>query len=386
MLKNIINTSNLCKQILSRKDVIISRKMATTVDDVIIESIKDKGIITLNRPKVLNSLDLSMVKKILPVLMKWETEKSLVIVKGAGEKAFCAGGDVKSIAVAGLKGDKGETGQIFFKHEYTMNGIIGTYKIPYIAFIDGICMGGGVGLSVHGQYRIATERTLFAMPETQIGLFPDVGSSYFLPRLGGKLGLYLGLTGYRLKGWDVLKAGVATHYVDSKSLPDLEKDLLTCNNDRDIDEVLKKYSKTETADFSLAPYRQKIDKIFGQPTVEGILQELEKDNTEWSQQTLKLLEKMSPTSMKVTQQLLEKGSTLSSLHDCLKMEYTVAYNTLLQKDFFEGVRALLIDKDQKPKWTPINLQDVSKEFVDQHFTEVPAENALELDSSLRNKL
>lgn len=379
MFRNLLVKSNLCRRVLIDREVILTRKMSSEVNDVIIESIKDKGILTLNRQKALNALDLSMVKKILPALIKWENEKSFVIVKGAGEKAFCAGGDVKSIVMAGLKGEK--LGQTFFKHEYTMNGVIGTYKIPYIAFIDGIVMGGGVGLSVHGQYRVATERTLFAMPETQIGLFPDVGGSYFLPRLGGKLGLYLGLTGYRLKGYDVLKAGIATHYVDSKALPDLQTALLECKNERELDETLKRFSKTESAEFSLAPYIKKIDKIFAAPTVEGIIEGLKKDNSEWAQNNLKLLSKMSPTSMKVTKELLERGSKMS-LHECLRMEYNVAANTLDRTEFFEGVRALLIDKDQNPKWNPPALENVSRKIVEEHFNEVPGG----LTQEFRNKL
>lgn len=333
MIKNILVASNLCKHIITRKEFILLRNMSTEVNDVIIESIKDKGIITLNRPKALNALDLSMVKKILPTLIRWEQEKSLVIVKGAGEKSFCAGGDVKSIALAAKKGEP--LGNVFFKHEYTMNGIIGTYKIPYVAFIDGIVMGGGVGLSVHGQYRIATERSLFAMPETQIGLFPDVGGSHFLPRLGGKLGLYLGLTGQRLKGYDILKAGIATHYVNSTSLPDLEKQLLECSNEHDIDKTLKKFSVDAGIDFTLAPHLKQINKCFSASTVEDIVKELKKDNSEWAQSTLKLLSKMSPTSMKVTKVLLERGAQIS-LHECLQMEYNVAVNTLAKNDFLEG--------------------------------------------------
>lgn len=168
----------------------------TSSDLVLAEEVNDKGVLTLNRPKALNALNLEMVQKAYEVLIRWQDTKSLVIVKGAGEKAFCAGGDVKGLVEA----RDVAAGKKFFRHEYTLNHLIGTYKIPYIAVIDGITMGGGVGVSVHGKYRIATERTLFAMPETAIGLFPDVGGSYFLPRLQGKLGAYLGLTGFRLKG------------------------------------------------------------------------------------------------------------------------------------------------------------------------------------------
>lgn len=168
----------------------------TTSDLVLAEEINDKGVLTLNRPKSLNALNFEMVQKVYEVLIKWQDTKSLVIVKGAGEKAFCAGGDVKGLVEAGDV----DAGKKFFRNEYISNHLIGTYKIPYVALIDGVTMGGGVGISIHGKYRIATERTLFAMPETAIGLFPDVGGSYFLPRLQGKLGLYLGLTGFRLKG------------------------------------------------------------------------------------------------------------------------------------------------------------------------------------------
>nr|CAI5851417.1 unnamed protein product [Callosobruchus analis] len=224
------------------------RKMSTDADDVLFKEIKDKGIIILNRPKALNSLNLSMVKKLHPVLMDWESKKTLVLVKGAGDKAFCAGGDVKAVISAGLKGDK-NLGYEFFKHEYATNGLIGRYKIPYIAFIDGIVMGGGVGLSVHGRYRVATEKTLFAMPETQIGLFPDVGGSYFLPRLPGRLGAFLALTGQRLKGSDVVKVGVATHLCDSKQLAELEEQLMNCSNESDIEAVLNKFNKKDVPDF-----------------------------------------------------------------------------------------------------------------------------------------
>lgn len=169
------------------------RNMSSSTDSVLFETINKAGIVTLNRPKALNALNLEMVNEMYPTLRKWETQKKLVIVKGTGEKAFCAGGDVRAVTEAAKAGEK--LGENFFRAEYQINRLIGNYSIPYIAFIDGITMGGGLGISVHGQYRIATERTMIAMPETQIGLFPDVGGTFFLPRLAGNLGLYLGLTG-----------------------------------------------------------------------------------------------------------------------------------------------------------------------------------------------
>lgn len=313
---------------------VLARKMSIEESDVLFKEVHDKGIIILNRLKALNSLNLSMVNKIYPILSEWETKKKLVIVKGAGEKAFCAGGDVKAIIEAGFKGNK-QLGRDFFKNEYKTNGLIGSYKIPYIALIDGIVMGGGVGLSVHGQYRIATERTLFAMPETQIGLFPDVGGSYFLPRMPGQLGLYLALTGIRLKGSDVFKAGIATHYVNSKDLNDLELALLECTNDQDIKNVLLKFSVKESPDFSLKPVLDQINTCFSPQTIEEIISRLKADGSNWAQDTLKILSKMSPTSMKVTLKELEIGKKLT-LDECLKMEYNLAVNCLENKDFYEG--------------------------------------------------
>ncbi|KAJ8911962.1 hypothetical protein NQ315_012773 [Exocentrus adspersus] len=330
--KSTILTSNIGKY--TYKFYNNARKMSTDQSDVIIQNIKDKGVIILNRPKALNALNLSMVRKIYPALKDWEPKKTLVIIKGAGDKAFCAGGDVKNVVEAGLKGDQ-SVGRTFFREEYTTNGLIGSYKIPYIAFIDGIVMGGGVGLSVHGQFRVATEKTLFAMPETQIGLFPDVGGSYFLPRLKGRLGWYLALTGYRLKGIDLLKAGIATHYCESNQLKDLEEALLNSSNEEDIKIILAKFNKTDKSEFSLKSVLEKIDNCFSANTVEEILERLERDGSTWAEGTINLLKKMSPTSLKVTFKELQLGQKLN-LQECLQMEYRLAFHCLENKDFFEG--------------------------------------------------
>lgn len=308
--------------------------MSSETNDVIIENHDDKGVIILNRPKALNALNLSMVNKILPILQQWEKEKLCVIIKGAGEKAFCAGGDVRAVVEEGRNGNV-KLGHDFFRKEYTTNGIIGTYSIPYIAFIDGIVMGGGVGLSVHGRYRVATERTLFAMPETQIGLFPDIGGSYFLPRLKGKLGWYLVLTGYRLKGPDVLLAGIATHYTESRKLKELEQALLKSSNEQTIKDTLNNFSTPVTQQFSLAPYLGKIDQCFSANSVEEIIGNLEKDESDWGKDTVKLLNKMCPTSLKVTLKELNLGSKMS-LHECLQMEYRLAVASLANTEFYEG--------------------------------------------------
>ncbi|KAH6930159.1 hypothetical protein HPB50_011076 [Hyalomma asiaticum] len=191
--------------------------MSTESSDVLLEKVGNKGVITLNRPKALNALSLEMIRQIYPVLKKWDTdpEMKMVIIKAApGSKAFCAGGDVKAIAMT--QGTESALRDAFFREEYRLNNLIASLTVPYVALVDGITMGGGVGLSVHGTFRVATERTVFAMPETAIGFFPDVGGSYVLPRLPGKLGLYLGLTGQRMIGWDVLKGRIATHFSSSQ--------------------------------------------------------------------------------------------------------------------------------------------------------------------------
>eukprot|EP00105_Crassostrea_gigas_P015933 XP_011433119.1 PREDICTED: 3-hydroxyisobutyryl-CoA hydrolase, mitochondrial-like isoform X1 [Crassostrea gigas] len=393
-MKNIESTSDtdmLIRRSLQRLSVVFQHvKMTSSYnfstsapDDVILETIDTKGVITLNRPKVLNSLNLSMIRKIHPQLTAWENEPltTMVIIKGAGDKAFCAGGDIRAVTEAGKVGDR--LSQDFFKEEYMLNNKIGTYEIPYVALIDGITMGGGVGLSVHGMFRVATERTLFAMPETAIGLFPDVGGGYFLPRLGGKLGVYLALSGFRLKGRDVLKAGVATHFVQSDKLADLEKSLLAMENARahDIGEILDKYQSMSTdipdTDFVLEPHIEEIDRLFNGDTVEEIVHNLKMEGSEWAKKQLDTLSKMSPTSMKITLRQILEAETMT-LQDVLVMEYRLSQHCVEDHDFYEGVRALLVDKDQSPKWNPATLEKVTPQKVDWYFSPLPEERELKL--------
>ncbi|KAK7870075.1 hypothetical protein R5R35_011061 [Gryllus longicercus] len=361
--------------------ICFSRAMSSEpADDVLFQSAQDKGIIVLNRPKALNALNLSMCEKIFPVMKKWEKEKSMVIIKGAGEKAFCAGGDVRAIAAAALKGDTC-VGKNFFRCEYTLNNLIGTYQIPYVALIHGITMGGGVGLSVHGTYQVATETTLFAMPETAIGLFPDVGGSFFLPRLGGKLGLFLALSGHRLKGNDVVKAGIASHFCDSSKLPELEKALICCTDPQNnavkiLDEFSKKSSGNK-GDFSLAPYLKQIDQCFSASCVEEIFQKLEKDGSEWAVKLLDSLKQMSPTSMKISHRELQEGACMN-LQECLIMEYRLGCHACEGHDFIEGVKALLIDKGRKPEWKPSTLEEVTPDILDKAFASLPPSEELQL--------
>ncbi|XP_026738394.1 3-hydroxyisobutyryl-CoA hydrolase, mitochondrial [Trichoplusia ni] len=352
----------------------LKRTMSSQEQDVLFETLNNAGIITLNRPKALNSLNYSMVAKLLPQLREWENQKTLVIIKGAGEKAFCAGGDVK-VAIDKVEGPR------FFNAEYNVNYLIGKYKIPYVALINGITMGGGLGMSVHGRYRIATEKTMIAMPETKIGLIPDVGGSYFLPRLQVNLGLYLGLTGDRLKGKDVVKSGIATHFVSSKRLYELEMLLSRCTNNVEIDNLLNKFNEP-SEEFSLADNIKHINYCFAASTIEEIIERLEKVQNDWSVKTLKTLGQMCPGSLKLTLRALQRGAQLS-LGQCLQMEYRVACRATENHDFPEGVRALLIDKDNNPQWKPKTLAEVDDDYVESYFKKLPQDKELQFfDSKL----
>jgi len=308
------------------------------MDDVLFEVKNDVGLITLNRPKALNALNSSMVEKIKLKLTEYESQVRMVIVQGTGGKAFCAGGDVKSITVNGVGAKSLEIGTTFFKNEYSMNSLIGNYKIPYISLIDGITMGGGVGISVHGKYRVATEKTLFSMPETAIGLFCDVGGSHILSRMDTNLGVMLGLTGYRLKGSDVAKVGIATHYINSSEIESLRAKLIEDTRDPEI--ILKENtSNLDGVKFSMEPFVDKIDSIFSNENVEAIFDALERDNSKWAQGLLTTLKKVSPTGLKITRKEILMGKNLS-LDECLAMEYRLAYRSVEAKysaDFYEGV-------------------------------------------------
>lgn len=342
--------------------------------EILVEKVGNAGVITLNRPKALNALNMNMIRLMYPQLKKWETDKEtdIVIVKGAGGKAFCAGGDIRAVTEAGKIGDA--LAKNFFREEYILNNTIGTYQKPYVALIDGITMGGGVGLSVHGRFRVATEKTLFAMPETAIGLFPDVGGGYFLPRLQGQLGLFLALTGFRLKGRDVQRAGVASHFVESQKIAALEKELMDLKTPsiEDVSRVLDSYQKRSSLDaekpFVLEQHIDLIDKLFQSNSVEGIVHNLKTDGSPFAQKQAETLAKMSPTSLKITFKQLQAGGTMS-LQEVLVMEYRLSQACMVKGgDFYEGVRAVLVDKDHSPKWSPSTLNEVSEQSVEDCFS------------------
>ncbi|XP_045139181.1 3-hydroxyisobutyryl-CoA hydrolase, mitochondrial-like [Portunus trituberculatus] len=347
---------------------------------VILHEVGDKGVITLNRPRLLNALNHEMVQLIHPRLREWKNTKKLVIIKGTGDKAFCAGGDVR--AVVETIGKPDALGEYFFRDEYMLNYLIGTLRIPYIALIDGFTMGGGAGLSVHGQYRVATERTIFAMPEVCLGLAADVGGSHFLPTLRERLGTYLALTGHRLKGPDVLKAGVATHVCDGARIAELEESLLDLRftNPENVAAVLQKFHKEATfnkdAPFSLQPVLPKIESCFSGATVEEIFGNLEKDGSEWALKQLETLNRMPPLSLKLTCHMLERGACLT-LQECLAMEYRTVKRLYKGHNFIEGTRSVLVDRDYKPQWKPKTLEEITSEKMDEYFAPLPDGEDLE---------
>lgn len=310
-------------------------------------SVEIKGgiaLVTLNRPKAFNALTLEMVRDFGERLRQWATDPAIsgVVVRGAGEKAFCAGGDIRKLYDARADGPVPTD---FFFEEYVMNHRIHHFPKPYISLMDGVTMGGGVGISAHGRYRVATERTLWAMPETAIGLFPDVGGSYILPRLPGKLGLYLGLTGTRLRAAELMEAGLATHFVPHERLDQVVAALIAGEA---VVAVLNRFS-ADAGISTLTDQHTDIDRLFSASALEEIEADLAADRGEWAQATLTTLRKMSPTSLKLTLAANRRGADLS-FDEVMRMEFRVVSRLMQGEDFFEGVRAVLIDRDHAPRW------------------------------------
>ncbi|MBP2298538.1 enoyl-CoA hydratase/isomerase family protein [Azospirillum picis] len=328
------------------------------------------GLVTLNRPKALNSLTLGMIRLFDPQLRAWDADAEVkaVVIRGAGEKSFCAGGDVVGLYEAGKaakegRGD-GSSVRAFFSEEYVLNRRIKRLSKPYVALIDGISMGGGVGLSVHGSHRVVTERTLFAMPETGIGLYPDVGGTYFLPRLPGQTGIWLGLTGDRLKAADLLAIGAADAFVASASLDALIDDLAA---GVPADEALAA-RRGDAGEAAVTAVRPAVDRCYAFDSMEAIVKALEAEGTEWAAGQLGTLRRMSPTSLKVTLAALRRGAKLD-FDGCMVQELRLSLACLAGSDFYEGIRAVLIDKDKNPKWKPADLSDVGPSDVERHFAE-----------------
>ncbi|MEQ8194588.1 MAG: enoyl-CoA hydratase/isomerase family protein [Rhodospirillales bacterium] len=326
--------------------------------DLLIETRNGVGLITLNRPRALNALSLDMLRGFRRALAEWSADPTIraVIVRGAGGRAFCAGGDIRAVYDANLRGDTAFC-RALFREEYTLDYEIGTFAKPYIAFMDGIVMGGGCGISVHGRHRIATEKTLLAMPETGIGFFPDVGASYFLPRCPGRIGLYLGLTGARLAAPDILYAGLADALVPSGRLDDLADAVVA---GKTPEEAIANFAAEPPAS-KLETMRPTIDRCFAESDLAGMIGALERaaEAGEPDGETVPArLDGKSPFSLKLSHKLLSIKDNLSLL-DSLILDYRLSCRVTARGDFREGVRAVLVDKDSRPQWSPTTIESVN---------------------------
>lgn len=326
------------------------------------------GFITLERPDRLNALNLPMIMALHEILQVWHHDPNVqaVIVQGQGERAFCAGGDLRSVYEAEQRNDP-QFHDDLFRKEYTLNLAIARFPKPYLSFIHGFAMGGGLGLSVHGSHRIVSENVLLAMPETKIGYFPDVGASYFLNKAPGGLGMYLALTGNSLGASDSLYSGLATHFIPHAKHPEVIDALfeIDVSQHENIDEVLDEYQEN-LPQGPLQTQRAKIGALFLHPTLEQIFQALEEDQSLFSQDILRALKMRSPTSLKVTFELLKRNKG-KSLAEAVKVEFQLSQVFINNHDFFEGIRALLIDKDQKPAWSPATLEEIHSSVIHQYF-------------------
>ncbi len=339
------------------------------------EVVGHTGILTLDRPKALNSLSLAMIRSLTQTLSAWRDDASIkaVLIRSSSEKAFCAGGDIRFFYEAGRAAPAGGSASLedFFTEEYALNHLIHHYPKPYIAVMDGVVMGGGMGIAQSGeknQLRIVTERSKMAMPEVNIGLFPDVGGSYFLPRTPGKIGMYLGITGETINAADALYAGLADVYLPGAQLGQLADIVASIADPRHAIREFAAPFKSELAALSptLEPQRQFIDRHFAHDSVADILASIASDNDAFAVKTAAILAKRSPLMMCVTFTLLKCGAELD-VADCLRLERTLVRRAFEGEEIIEGVRALVIDKDNAPRWNPARIEDVSAEMVARFF-------------------
>ena len=341
-------------------------------DDVLISSERGVGRIRLNRPKAIHALTTAMCDTISQALLRWRDDAAveLVLIDHAEGRGFCAGGDVVMLARSG-DSDAQEAKRFFFA-EYRLNQLLFTYPKPTIALMDGITMGGGVGISLPCDYRVATENTRFAMPETSIGLFPDVGGGWYLSRLPGRVGQYMALTGARLDGADCRFLGLATHYVPQANLPDLHERIMKAP--ARVQGALGAASAT-APDSKTEQSLGNITRLFASDRYEEVLAALEADGGEWAKAERGTLGTKSPLSCKVSLRLLAEGANRESFTDEMRAEYALAGRVVRTHDFREGVRALLIDKDNAPQWDPPTPQEVTEEMVDVLFAALPESEA-----------
>jgi enoyl-CoA hydratase len=339
---------------------------ASETEDILFARRGRLGHVLLNRPRALNALTHAMSIKFDAALRAWASDPAVetVCITGAGDRAFCAGGDVRALYQAG---PGGRLTRDFYWDEYRLNRRIHRYPKPYVALIDGIAMGGGVGVSVPGRFRVVSEKALFAMPETGIGLFPDVGGTYFLSRCPGEIGVYLGLTGARLKAVDLVYAGLATHHVPSERLGEL----LSALESEPAEAALDRFAESPGHP-PLAAQREAIDRCFAGESIEDILDALDREGSAWAKATRDALMQKSPTSLRVSLRQLRAGRELD-FEECMRLEYRLVRRFMAGHDFFEGVRAVVVDKDNKPRWRPAQLADVTPAMVDPYFASLGAE-------------
>jgi len=332
------------------------------------------GRIRLNRPGALHALTRGMCLSMIERLVAWRDDDAIraVAIDHAEGRGFCAGGDVRMAAESGA-GD-GEAARAFFRTEYQLNYLLHGYMKPTIAIMDGVTMGGGVSLALPCRYRVATERTLFAMPETAIGLFPDVGGGWYLSRLPGRMGQYLALTGARLNGADCISLGLANHYVPRDRLEALMVAL--ANEPRDAERILNEATATPPV-AEIDARRDAIDRLFAGDTLEDIFTALTSDPSDWAAKELAGLRTKSPQACKVALRLLFDSLPLVDFADEMRMEYGVAAHVCQRHDFIEGVRARLVDKDDAPRWSPATAEGVTEHMIDTIFAPLPDGEAWE---------
>ena len=333
------------------------------------------GIIRLNRPKAINAVTLEMFRDIDKALDRFQAdpEVAVIVLEGAGERGLCAGGDIRALWESSKV--KGDLGKILWREEYILNARIAKFPKPYVAFMDGIVMGGGVGLSAHGAHRVVTERTRLAMPEVGLGFFPDVGGTFLLSRAPGEIGTYFGLTGQTMNGPDAIYARFADAVVPSAKLPALREALTKVRpgtTSAGIKTLIDGFATGETAG-PVAAMQFRIDGWFAHDRMEDIVAALGRDGSELAQATLKTLGEKSPRGMVVTLELLRLARASSSLEECLVREYRAALAVFASDDFREGVRAAVIDKDRSPKWSPPRIEDVTPEMVAPYFAGIGAD-------------
>jgi enoyl-CoA hydratase len=334
------------------------------------------GLITLNRPRALNALTLNMVREMRRALDAWAADDAVtrIVVQGAGDKAFCAGGDIRRLHELGLAGEKHEA-LAFWREEYQLNARIKRYPKAYVSLIDGIVMGGGVGVSLHGGYRVAGERFLFAMPEVGIGFFPDVGATYALPRLPGQSGMYLALTGERVKRADAAMLGLATHAIDGPRFEEVRQALIA---GAPVEATLAQAS-VEAGGAPMAGERAIIDSCFSADSVLAILHRLDDaaaKGSDFAAKTAGIMRTKSPTSMNIAFEQVRRGGALT-FEEAMRTEFRIVSRIVDGHDFFEGVRAVIIDKDGQPRWEPASLEAVDPAAIEHHFADLGA-NELEI--------